>query len=49
MKWKVTIKEYGSDHTIETEYIGNVSYKEVVAWYGLTDPDVEWYEITKEE
>ena len=43
--WKVKIKEVGNDHIIETSYIGEVNGAEVVKWFGLDQPNVEWYEL----
>lgn len=43
--WIITIKEVNSDHTIETEYLGNIDRKGLIDFYGLEEPDVEWYKI----
>ena len=52
-KWRVTIKEVGNDHPLVSEYWGDdyVDEKFCVNWWGLKNPDVEWYRLeeVKEE
>lgn len=43
--FKIRIREVGSDHIIETEYHGNLDRAGVIDFYGLKNPDVEWYQI----
>lgn len=43
--WKVTIKEVGNAIPIVSEHYGELTYSEVKAFYGCTEPDVEWYNI----
>ena len=43
--YKITIKEVGLENPIETEYHGIIDYEELIAYYGLNNSDVEWYEI----
>lgn len=41
----IRIKERGSDHFIETEHIGNLTKRQVIAFYGLENEDVQEYTI----
>lgn len=43
--FKVQIREVGSDHIIESEYVGNLDRKGIIEFYGLNNPDVVWYKI----
>lgn len=43
--WRVTIKEKAMKYPITTELHGNYDEKDVVEFYGLEEPDVEWYTI----
>lgn len=43
--WRITIKEVGRQHLIHTSHIGSLQYAEVIAFFGLNNPDVEWYEV----
>lgn len=43
--YKITIKEAGLKKPIETEYHGIIDYEELIAYYGLNNSDVEWYNI----
>ena len=43
--WWVTIKEKAMKHPITTELHGNYDEKDVVEFYGLNQPDVEWYKM----
>lgn len=49
--FEITIKEVGREHPIKTSYVGDVTYKYLVDFFGLENPDVEWYgiEIKDEE
>lgn len=44
-KWKVTIKEVGRELPIHTEMHGLYDLDDVREHFGLTEPDVEWYNI----
>ena len=39
----ITIKEVGLEKPIE--YHGIIDYEELIAYYGLNNSDVEWYDI----
>ena len=43
--YRITIKEVGLEKPIETEYHGIIDYEELIAYYGLNNSDVEWYDI----
>lgn len=43
--YKITIKETGSDKPIETEYCGIIDRRGLITFYGLNNPEVEWYKI----
>ena len=47
-KWKITIKEVGNPHEIVTYYYGRVDYDYVKEFFGLEQPDVEWFRIEGE-
>lgn len=47
--YNVRIKEYGNDHILTPSITTNKGYDYVVEWFGLNNPDVEWYEISVEE
>lgn len=43
--WKARIKEYGNDHILTPSVTGEVDRDYVIKWFGLDQPDVEWYEL----
>lgn len=43
--YEIKIKEVGNAHTITTHYVGDVTESYLVKFFGLNNPDVEWYEI----
>lgn len=45
--FKVVMKEVGSDHEMVQTAVCN-SRQEVIEWYGLNQPDIEYYRITEE-
>lgn len=48
--WKVKVKEKNNAHVLTPEYIdGNdtMMRADIVAFFGLENDDVEWYEIEK--
>ena len=46
-RWRCTIKEVGNDKPIVSEYWGDDYFDEndCVKWWGLKNPDVEWYKL----
>ena len=47
--WYAEIKEVGNDDVLKPEYVGDKSREEVIKWFGLDQPDVEWYKLRCEE
>ena len=47
--WKVRLKEVGNDHILEPSLVKDCDRNYVIKWFGLDQPDIEWYEITCEE
>lgn len=45
-KFKVVMKEVGSDHEIE-QFAVCETRQQVIDWYGLKEPDIEYYRITE--
>lgn len=43
--WKATIKERGRNHLLTPTYIGNVDREFLINFWGLKEPDVEWYKL----
>lgn len=45
--WKCTIKEKGNDRLLTPEYLGDdyVDESFCVKWWGLNNPDIEWYRL----
>ena len=43
--FKIITKEVGRDNPIETEYIGDVDRSYLIKFFGLREPDVEWFRI----
>lgn len=43
--YKVTVKEVGRMAPLTTEYVGPKDRQEVIEFFGLNKPDVEWYEL----
>lgn len=43
--WQVTIKEVGNETPLVTKYYGTIDRKGIIDFYGLKEPDVEWYKI----
>ena len=46
-KFKVVMKERNCDHEIIQTAVCRTR-QEVIDWYGLNEPDIEWYKITEE-
>lgn len=43
--FKIITKEVGRDNPIETEFIGDVDRAYLIKFFGLREPDVEWFRI----
>lgn len=44
-KYNVIFKEVGKDRVGQTSHTGNLTREEVIEFFGLDKPDVEWYDI----
>lgn len=44
-QYKITMKEVGTERPIESFYYGDVSREYLIDFYGLKQPDIEWYNI----
>lgn len=42
--WKVTLKEVGGS-VLHPSLTGDFDRDYVIKWFGLDQPDVEWYEL----
>ena len=43
--FKIITKEVGRENPIETEYIDDVDRAYLIKFFGLREPDVEWFRI----
>ena len=43
--WVCEIKEVGNPQTVKPELFGDYDEKDCVRWWGLKNPDVEWYKL----
>lgn len=48
-KYKISYKEAGKEHVGTCYDIGERSRLEVIEFFGLEEPDVEWYKIEEHE
>ena len=44
-RWQVTIKEKGNDNLLTPKLFGYYEREDVIKWFGLNDPEIEWYKI----
>lgn len=42
--WQIKFKEKGKSEQL-TKHLGHLTEKEVIKFFGLEDPEVEWYNI----
>ena len=47
MTYKVTIKEINNDHLVHTSLTTDEDLDYVRDFFGLEEPDVEWYSVEK--
>lgn len=47
--WKATIKERGCKTLLTPTYTGDVNENFLIDFWGLKEPDVEWYHLEKIE
>lgn len=45
--FKIRAKERTTGQIVMPEFIGYKSQNEVIEFFGLEEPDIEWYEITE--
>lgn len=43
--WRVTIKEWNTPHEIVSDNISHMNRAQIIEFYGLREPDVEYYRI----
>lgn len=43
--WQIIYKETGKSETQITKHLGHLTEAEIIKFFGLNDPDVEWYYI----
>lgn len=43
--WRVTIKEWNTPHEIVSDNISHMTREKIIEFYGLREPDVEYYRI----
>lgn len=44
-KFKIITKEVGREKPIETHFTGDVDKNYLIEFFGLREPDVEWFKI----
>ncbi len=47
--YEITTKEVGREKPIKTSFIGDRDRKYIIDFFGLEQPDVEWYKIELKE
>ena len=45
--WIIEAQEKWCDHPIKTSYTGNFDRTQIIKFFGLDKPDIEWYNITE--
>lgn len=45
--FKIRAKERTTGQIVTPEYIGYKTRDEIIEFFGLEEPDIEWYEITE--
>lgn len=43
--YEIEMKEVGKDHILHPSHTGYLTREEVIKFFGLNEPDVEWYKI----
>lgn len=46
--FKIRAKERITGRIVTPEYIGSKTRAEIIEFFGLEEPDIEWYEITEQ-
>ena len=47
--FKIRTKERTTGQIVTPEYVGNKTREQVIEFFGLEEPDIEWYEISEVE
>ena len=47
--FKIRVKERTTGQIVTPEYVGYKTREQVIKFFGLKEPDIEWYEITEVE
>ena len=45
--YNITVKEVGNPRLLHPSYTGDVDEQFIIKFFGLKEPDVEWYKIEK--
>lgn len=43
--WQIRYREAGNSEIRTTKHLGTRTEAEVIMFFGLLDPDIEWYDI----
>ena len=43
--WQIRYREAGKSEIQTTKHLGHLTEAEVIKFFGLNDPDIEWYDI----
>jgi hypothetical protein len=46
--WIIECKEKWCDHPIRTTHVGNLEREDIIKFFGLNEPDIEWYTIEED-
>lgn len=46
--FKIRAKERTTGQIVTPEFVGYKTCNEVIEFFGLEEPDIEWYEITEQ-
>ena len=46
--YRIRAKEGTTGRIVTPEYIGSKTRAQVIEFFGLEEPDIEWFEITEE-
>lgn len=46
--YRIRAKERTTGRIVTHEYIGSKTRAQVIEFFGLEEPDIEWFEITEE-
>lgn len=47
--WKIEVKEKYSDAILKPELHGNYDKEDVIKFFGLNEPDIEWFKIYEDK